>query len=307
MSRNALPAPPPYGRMPREFYAAMSQRNGFPEKWRGSLKQKAKFLKDTERLMRVVLDVKDPWHLLRQELRFTIRVLNEIERRCKTAEGPMEPTHKQLFREEDGEPFGASLRHYAPWLAARSPVPFTVLFEIAFGVHMGMLDLRLKDVFQRARPYQIAQVLVNAGESEFARLSHFGVRTALSSAFPGGHAYEATIAFAFAFCRLNALGVAIKPEERRALAQYAADIPDRRIMAGLHYPLDSVGSWLLAYQVVPNTFPSAWIPDAQAFIAEVIRRSRVFVLLRAGKATHYGKVYDYLRTQIPGLDARLPS
>jgi hypothetical protein len=101
------------------------------------------------------------------------------------------------------------------------------------------------------------------------------------------------------------MGVDFNAEEIDGLATYAADIPDRRIMAGLHYPLDSVGSWLLAASVMEVSFPPRYLSRALEFTARAIRRSRVFSLLDGPHVDfpHYRAVREYLSSRIPQIDS----
>jgi len=76
-------------------------------------------------------------------------------------------------------------------------------------------------------------------------------------------------------------GYDLKKDQHRfdALAQYMIDWGDRRIFAGVHYPLDNIISWWLSYQLVHKIFEE---PDLVAeFVSYAIqKRSKVFEIVR---------------------------
>jgi membrane-associated phospholipid phosphatase len=296
---------PPYGYMPRSFNEALAERGGFPESWAGDEDAKRLFIATTHDVLAGPLEVADPWALLEHELTQTIAIATQFPKRVKGKYGPTSTTHGDLFKEEDNGELGKSLALYCPLLASTLPVTLAALTEIAYGLHLGGLDLEFKQRLQRPRPYQTAfMIAAHRGDNCFEGFSCEAVHTALSPSYPGGHCYQATVTFAFAYARLRAMGVEIGDDDLDGIAAYAADVPDRRIMAGLHYPLDSVGGWLLARAVVVRSFPPDYIEPGLAFVARAIRRSRVFELLDRGKDAfpHYRKVRAYLARHIPEID-----
>ena len=97
----------------------------------------------------------------------------------------------------------------------------------------GHIALRLKDRFQRPRPYQAALLMASDITPHLAE-------TAQTPSFPSGHALQAYCVVAAV---LNAVAstTTISPG-LTALMRLAHDIGDRRVLAGVHYPSDNYAS-----------------------------------------------------------------
>ena len=61
-----------------------------------------------------------------------------------------------------------------------------------------------------------------------------------------------------------------------ALQQYAIDFGDRRVMAGVHYPSDSMITWLICDELIPKVFAQPEQKAARKFLKASIRRSRLW-------------------------------
>ena len=115
----------------------------------------------------------------------------------------------------------------------------------------GYIVLRLKDYFQRARPYQTARMLdfpLNplAGERGSPILA---VRTRAADHVRFAATYEVLVV------RPNAS--AFDASAWRALMRYAYDIGDRRVVAGVHYPTDNYASSMIFNRIVARAWPRA--------------------------------------------------
>ena len=63
-----------------------------------------------------------------------------------------------------------------------------------------------------------------------------------------------------------------------AIEQYATDIGDRRVMAGLHYPSDNLCSWLITLRMANHVFRD---PGVKSHLWSAIQRGYVYRLVRA--------------------------
>ena len=135
------------------------------------------------------------------------------------------------------------------------------------------LNLSLKHIFQRPRPYQLAFERGNlAFEHELSQTAH-------SPALPSGHALQAA-AFAL-FAHDDLAADEVWGRHVGHLPAWAASMGDRRNCAGLHYPSDNWASWIVLATVLGLLFPdAARRTKARARLAENICSS---VCYRLGK------------------------
>ena len=63
---------------------------------------------------------------------------------------------------------------------------------------------------------------------------------------------------------------------KNSLQQYATDFGDRRVFAGLHYPSDTLITWLICFMLVEYVVKPNEINDAKVFLKECIRKSVVW-------------------------------
>jgi hypothetical protein len=189
-----------------------------------------------------------------------------------------EGRHDDLFAQEDrfGKPIEAgdmadTLRFYAPFLASSLGAQFVDAMATGRERKLGTLTLRLKAEFDRPRAYQTAALFGLAGS-----FHHQLAVTGCTPAFISGHCVQALMSSAYFDERLSATGVFVSDTISRSLQQHAADVGDRRVFAGVHYPSDSLGSWLVALCLTPYVFPAASVASAQAFVAGAVGRSAVY-------------------------------
>ena len=95
--------------------------------------------------------------------------------------------------------------------------------------------------------------------------------------------------------RLLIEGEELTISQWKALQQYAVDMGDRRVFAGVHYPSDNLSSWLMVMRVANHVFVRS---EVKAKLWQAIsERSRVYRRIREESLTESGAVY------IPALEA----
>lgn len=112
----------------------------------------------------------------------------------------------------------------------------------------GNVNSIFKNHLQRPRPMQMAL---------HHNLEAFQYRDSATASTPsmcGGHCLQALISIAALVERLLDDGITLTPDTLVAFGQWAVDIGDRRVMAGLHYPSDNICSWLLCLRLCDNVF-----------------------------------------------------
>ena len=160
--------------------------------------------------------------------------------------------HRFHFQSEDGgKPFGTDFREYdsrlPAWLTATVPpiMRDCLRYKVASGI------LYLKACFVKTRPYQASMMF---GETAFNSET---AATSLTSSTFSGHALQGILVGCALFETWTAKGLLPDKDAELAIAQYAVDIGDRRVFAGVHYPTDNVASWVLAIHLIPQIFSNS--------------------------------------------------
>jgi len=113
----------------------------------------------------------------------------------------------------------------------------------------GLFDY--KDTFQRPRPYQTAMIF---GRPEFVtHIGKRGVHTGVTPSLISGHCLQGILLS----CKVLEIWInngASNNDCKDKLAQYAVDYGDRRVFAGVHYPIDNISSWIIALQIIPHIY-----------------------------------------------------
>ena len=196
--------------------------------------------------------------------------------------------HAEYFRREDGagEPWPvteyltADDRERLAQAATKAAVaPFTTRVGVLKLAHCTAPTLPMKDAIQRPRPYQIASLR----GLTFEYLHGPG---AVTSALPSGHAIQGMMSVCGALMEVWAT-LKPTPELLARLRQYAVDVGDRRVMAGVHYPSDNLSSWCLALSLCDELY-GANAKAGRSFLVEAIRQhSAVFHALVQSKESAY--------------------
>jgi hypothetical protein len=199
-------------------------------------------------------------------------------------------THSECFTTEDSResPF-AEFKHYCPDIKGEWLVAFPNLFQAGMDDKVGSIDLQLKVRFQRPRPYQAAFLMKDP---------HFTCRLATTAMHPSliaGHCIQAL------FGGLNVHLIWKNETEayatiESALEQYSTDFGDRRVLAGVHYPSDSLITWLVCFMLLPYVVIVSQQNSAKKFLQRSIKKSRVwtFVNSAVGKKQITCAVYKKL-------------
>lgn len=195
-----------------------------------------------------------------------LTILNEENRLLDTRPTPRNaataiPTHRQFFVDEDGtRPIGERYITYDVTLPAEhvSSMPSTML--IALKDKAGSTSLQFKSRLQRPRAYQIAKMM---GRTHYWELA----ATSMSPSMSSGHSLQGCLMVGGVYEHWMESGFSPSPEQRASLQQFAVDIGDRRVFAGVHYPSDNLASWIIASNLAPYVYPSS---DVAEFLWEAI-------------------------------------
>lgn len=144
-------------------------------------------------------------------------------------------------------------------------------FQRGDDLFAGSISFLLKERLNRPRPHQAAYWL---GPTLIPSLPNLqGGRSAWSSAAISGHTFQGLMACLAAFLdqgsKMNGKAVIL-------LQRYAADIADRRVFAGVHYPSDNVMSWWTAFEALPMLAPPGKYQAMKDFTVGVVKESLVY-------------------------------
>lgn len=187
------------------------------------------------------------------------------------------PAHSTLFDIEDVKGFGNSFGTYGDELAsavkAVSPLDDVVMWSnLRILAKAGSIDLQLKAHLQRPRAYQMVLRFGCPG---------YRHRVALSANTPSmisGHCLHGMLAGMAINEVLVRAGLASGPAIG-ALQQYAADLGDRRVFGGVHYPSDNISSWYTASRLAAECFEDG--REARRFLRAAVKQSTVAAAIAA--------------------------
>jgi hypothetical protein len=293
---------PPYGVLNQHFRDVISEHPLFPNDWTGLPGGTGSLLHQWERWKEATLDIIADrlWPRFRHEsgwcgasvdrmaplTELDFRLMKDLHALLEKPASPSAPvTHREFFENEDtqAKPFGSMHSNYDPVLPFRllEKMPRVAMWNL--GAKAGTAAPQLKRVLQRPRGYQIA---------EMWGLLDFRCERAITSDSPSicsGHAYEGTMMVGGIIERFLVDEEPLTPQSWLALQQYAVDIGDRRVMAGVHYPSDNLASWLMVMRIAPSVFRH---PGVKPMLWEAISRlSHVYAAIQAAIKEGCGEVY----------------
>jgi hypothetical protein len=196
------------------------------------------------------------------------------------------PLHMAFFKEEDPGNIFQSYAMYDRGLDAKLPPVFADAFFAGLKAKCSSTQLQYKARFQRPRAYQMALLL---------RKPEFNHEEAISSMTPSmisGHCIQGMIGVGTVMERILESGMSFSDDSWQALRQYAVDIGDRRVMAGVHYPSDNLGSWIVLMRLAHRIFRAVRIKHILWQAIE--EQSLIYRLVLSSRAAVYAPVLDLL-------------
>ena len=219
--------------------------------------------------------------------RVDLNILSDLStQKCWTqvisATPPVATTHSELFEDEDDGLSEKTVVKYCPAGSFRWN-DLSVLVatkEKMVRDYVGTIHITLKRKFQRPRPHQAAAILLTEAD---AKKIHFeGARSAATPAFISGHAFENGLSYLGILRALTASGASAAA--LGACAHMITDVGDRRVFAGVHYPSDSLASWLLLANTLSH-YPE--LCELTRLFATQLNESPVYVRILADKSRLY--------------------
>ncbi len=258
---------PPYGKMTETHMFAMRECAFVPSAWRGpegspksADQQYQEFLQQTLEVIKENLwpeHTSSGWQgasarhmveLTRTDLDLMLTIQSDrlLDQSIYPSDPNVSKTHRELFLREDtgSESFGAHYGDYDPGALFALTDRMSKLGDVGLArtVANGPLTLKLK--LQRPRAYQTAMIF---GLTDFIYLE---ADTACTPSIFSGHCLQGALCLGSILEQLLNSGTPVTDR----MLQYTADIGDRRVMAGAHYPSDNLASWLMVFLSAPFVF-----------------------------------------------------
>ncbi|WP_282127122.1 phosphatase PAP2 family protein [Roseobacter litoralis] len=204
-----------------------------------------------------------------------------------------------LVEDNPSQPAAINLRDYVSKLSQEQFENTRAVVDDAYSSKKLPGLFWFKNEFMRVRPHQAALIL---GREDFV---NFPALSARHSSFYSGHCLEGIIFSAAIEEYWRSSSVGYSSVQFDELAQYAVDFGDRRVFAGVHYPSDNIGSWIISLRLAKYIFSDSG--QTLAFIRRaIIDKSAVYDVIDE----HYKQfealipLRNLLRLEL-GLDASI--
>jgi hypothetical protein len=292
---------PPYGRFAREYQDTVHAGSLAPPSWRPALaavEREASFLEWRNETISLINDFLWPqWDVASSSwlngnhsdmMTLTLadfKLFSEIEHSGVFYDQPVSPvgaasipSHREYFEDEDTGQFANRYHFYDTTLPSGRLAKIVPDFKEILKKKTGSVSIQIKQLLQRPRAYQIAEMLGRGHKYELAT-------TSMTSSMSSGHCFEGCLVAVGIF--ETWLLETVKPtcDQTRALGQFGVDVGDRRVFAGVHYPSDNLASWIMSLRLVGEV--SADVRIRQFLANAITNQSYIFRLLKdAGDPAH---------------------
>lgn len=204
-----------------------------------------------------------------------------------------------LVEDNPSQPAAINLRDYVSGISQEQFENIRAAVDDAYSSKKLPGLFWFKNEFMRVRPHQAALIL---GREDF---ENFPALSARHSSFYSGHCLEGIIFSAAIEEYWSSSSVAYSSAQLEELAQYAVDFGDRRVFAGVHYPSDNIGSWIISLRLAKYIFNDS--SQTLSFIRRaIIDKSKVFEVIndQYGNFEPLVPLRNLLRSEL-GLDAEV--
>jgi len=256
------------------------------QEWQGKSTQHMQQLTDLD--LRVMLDIQTP--------------KNGAKRFDQDIESPLRSldvkTHSNMFSLEDqggGSHMFDGLPFYNKLLDDKTAKAVANLCWQADHTKKGNVSFLFKNALQRPRPMQMA---LRSKQFEF---TYRDAGTAGTPSMSSGHCLQGVLCVGAVVERFLDDGTVLTGDAGDAIGRWAVDIGDRRVLAGVHYPTDSLCSWIIFLRMADHVFHQRQV---KALMADAIKNhSFVHATLRRWAKTAAGQTY---RAPLELLDKSMP-
>jgi hypothetical protein len=134
---------------------------------------------------------------------------------------------------------------------------------------------------------------------QYFNFEYLDAASSITPSMCSGHCLQGVLEVGGALERLLDDHIPLNLDKLLAICQWAVDIGDRRVMAGVHYPSDNICSWLLFLRMADFVFHRPDIKRIMGFA--IAHRSFVFKELHRWKRIGRGRVYTAALAELNSL------
>ena len=209
-------------------------------------------------------------------------------------------THRDLFSDEDTEGGSHVFQGFQFYDRNEDDKSLGAMSHLCFQSDRnknGNIVSLFKNHLQRPRPMQMAL------RFNYSQFEYHDAGTSITPSMCSGHCLQSMTSVGGLIERLLDDGISLHPEQLRVFAQWAVDIGDRRVMAGVHYPSDNIASWILFLSMCEHVFHRS---EPKKAIAHAIReQSCIHRQLQSWRDSGRGAVYKCALQVVENLSAQI--
>jgi hypothetical protein len=219
-----------------------------------------------------------------------------VDQPSSPVKAPDCPKHIAFYRFEDDNGWLAKYALYDTTVATSLIQTLTDVHEARKWDKHGSAHLQFKVIFQRPRPSQTSFLLQEQPLHALRAIS------AGSPSMCSGHSLQALLGLGAVIEYIILNGVTLSSQSWHALRQMIVDLGDRRVFAGVHYPSDNLGSWIIAMRLADHVFR---VPQVKTHLwAAISRQSEVYDEML--KYSAYAQGLDALKSAAANVEAEVP-
>jgi hypothetical protein len=281
----------PFGFMAENFNEE-AIRHAVPSAWRGTASEYGRWI--DERVKQIKASVWPEWNKSTKE--WTGKAVDtaialsaaDLKLMEKLGSQYLEPSRQDSelnrfwFKKEDDlfdDEFGVERFKRIFGDTPRNQRRSALFTDGGYARYAGSIGWLLKERLQRPRAHQMAYWI--AGPRPVLRTA----ASAWSPSAISGHAFQGLVACLRVFVDSQGNDDKWSDEDTQKLCELAADLGDRRVFAGVHYPSDNALSWSVALNLVEHIGANKTERIAMTrFIKRAIQSSRVYAAMLASPA-----------------------
>jgi hypothetical protein len=206
-------------------------------------------------------------------------------------------TNRQLFVQEDHNDAEQIYQGFGSYFQATDATVQTIssICDTSEDTKEIPVNYWFKSQLQRARAWQMAL------RFKIDNFVYLEATSAMTPSMCSGHCLQSLIAVGTVIERVLDEHRAPDQDMIAALAHWAVDVGDRRVMGGVHYPSDNICSWFLFFSMCEFVFHR---PEVKHVMAQaIVSHSFIYDEIQRFKCTSAGNIY---RTPLALLEPFVP-
>jgi len=217
-------------------------------------------------------------------------------------------THRHLFRLEDQNDGANMFDNYGVYNRNVDSTTLAAISNLCWAgddTKQTPVAYLFKRVLERPRPMQMA---LRFGHHNF---NYENATSSLTPSMCSGHCIQSLLSVGTVIERFLGDGL-LTADLISTLPQWAVDIGDRRVLAGVHYPTDSLCSWVIFLQMADFVYDQPHAIEVKRLLGDAITTKsyiyqKIVEFARTAEGAIYQEPLDLLRSSfdpgpIPDID-----